>query len=341
MISPFQKYLGTELAPELLAIIPPGAPLSPGSTVDPKSRGKVPGSYNLTTETWSGCRDWPKRLATETTLREWLLYPDPNVGIRAKYFPGIDFDVDLDWLVQDLLPIAEKHLGPSPVRGRDGSPRVTLMYSLAPGAEPIGKHPIRFTLPATGNKEHVIEILGDGQSYVLEGRHSNGGCYRWQNGITPVDYGPEKLSPITVEELRAFVAAVKDKLAAIGATIVSGKSGEVSSSLSGGQRRKIGDPTLMAMSLDTLKKAIGLIPCEEIYDRGEWLKVVIAAKAACGGSEEFYENVVLPWCLSYSKNTKDYVRRTWDSIYDAELGADYVYHVARGYNSMFIACLSG
>ena len=35
------------------------------------------------------------------------------------------------------------------------------------------------------------------------------------------------------------------------------------------------------------------------------------------------------------KNTKDYVRKTWDSISDAELGADYIYRVAREYDPSF------
>jgi hypothetical protein len=335
MISPFQKYLGTELVPELLAIIPPGVQLSAGSTVDSKHLGKVPGIYNPVTGMWSGRRDWLEGFATEALIKGWSLYPDPNVGIRTKYFPGIDFDIDLDWLVRALLPIAEKHLGPSLVRGREGSPRVMLIYRLAQGAEPIRTFCLKFTLPETGSTQHAIEILGDGRSFVLEGRHSKGGRYGWKDGIGPIDYGPEKLSPVTVEELRAFVAAVKDKLVAVDATIVSGKSSEVGSSASGGQRRGIGDPALMAMSLDTLKKALELIPCEKIYERGEWFKLVVAAKAGCGGSEEFYENVVLPWCLRYEKNTKDYVRKTWDCIKTAQLGADWVYGVARDYEPSF------
>ena len=107
MISRLLKYLGTDLAPELLVIIPPGVQLSPGSTVDPKHLGKVSGRYNSVTGMWSGRRDWLEGFATEAVINEWSLYPDPNVGIRTKYFPGIDFDIDLDWLVRDLLPIAE------------------------------------------------------------------------------------------------------------------------------------------------------------------------------------------------------------------------------------------
>src|SRR5271166_4543729 len=335
MISPFQKYLGTELVPELLAIIPPGVQLSAGSTVDPKHLGKVPGNYNPVTEKWSGRSDWLKGFATEAMIHEWSKYPDPNIGIRTKYFPVVDFDIELDRLVRDLLPIAEKHLGPAPLRGRDGSPRVMLIYRLAQGAEPIRTLCLKFTLPETGSTQHAIEILGNGRSVVLEGQHPKGGHYKWRNGIGPIGYGPESLTSVTIEKLRAFAAALKEKLAAIGATIVSGNSGAVGSSMSDSQRREIGDPALKAMSLDTLKKALELIPCEKIYERGEWFKLVVAAKAGCGGNEEFYEDVVLPWCLRYEKNTKDYVRKTWDSIKDAQLGADRIYGVAREYEPSF------
>src|SRR5919201_1311273 len=132
------------------------------------------------------------RFATDAMIREWSQYPDPNIGIRAKYFPGVDFDIDVEWLVRDFLPISEKHLGFSPVRGRDGSPRVMLMYRLAEGAEPIRPYCLKFTLPETADTQHTIEILGNGRSFVLEGRHPKGGQYVWRNGIGPVDYGPEK-----------------------------------------------------------------------------------------------------------------------------------------------------
>jgi hypothetical protein len=65
------------------------------------------------------------------------------------------------------------------------------------------------------------------------------------------------------------------------------------------------------------------------------LKLVVAIKAGCGGSEEFYEAVVLPWCLQYKENTREYVRKTWESIEDAGLGADHVYRVAREYDPSF------
>src|SRR5215472_5550760 len=328
MTSAFEKYLGTELAAELLAIIPPEAPLSPRSTVDPKHRGKVPGHYNSATGTWSGRRDWPEGFATEAMIREWSKYPDANIGIRTKYFPGIDFDIELASLVRDLLPLAETHLGPAPVRGRDGSPRVMLLYRLADGAEPIRSWSLKFTLPETGSTQHAIEILGAGRSSVLEGRHPKGGQYKWRNGISPIDYGPENLTSVTTETLRAFVAALKDKLAALGATILRGNSGAVDSSANGGERRKIGDPGLMAMNLNTLKKALELIPCEKIPDRGEWLKLLIAAKAGCSASEDFFEKVALPWCLRYEENTPDCVRKIWDSIKDAHLGADYIFKIA-------------
>jgi hypothetical protein len=334
MTSPFEKYLGTPLAPELLAIIPPDAPLSLGSTVESKHRGKVPGSYSTAKGTWAGRRDWLEGFATEAMIGEWSKYPDANIGIRTKYFPGIDFDIELASLVRDLLPLAETHLGPAPVRGRDGSPRVMLLYRLADGAEPIRSWSLKFTLLETST-QHAIEILGAGRSSVLEGRHPKGGQYEWRNGISPIDYGPENLTSVTTETLRAFVAALKDKLTALGATILTRNPGAVGSSTNGGERRKIGDPGLVAMNLDTLKKGLELIPCEKIHDRSEWLKLLIAAKAGCSASEDFYEKVALPWCLRYEENTRDYVRKTWDSIKDAHLGADYIFKIARDYDPSF------
>jgi hypothetical protein len=71
--------------------------------------------------------------------------------------------------------------------------------------------------------------------------------------------------------------------------------------------------------------------------------LLIAAKAGCGGSEEFYENVVLPWCLHYKENTEDYIKKTWDSISisHAELGAEHVYRIAREHEPSFFDDICG
>ena len=63
----------------------------------------------------------------------------------------------------------------------------------------------------------------------------------WGPDIGPIDYGPNRLTPVTAEQLQTFVGALKEKLIANGATIISGKSGVVGTSAGDGERREIGD----------------------------------------------------------------------------------------------------
>lgn len=63
---------------------------------------------------------------------------------------------------------------------------------------------------------------------------------------SPIDYGRNRLTPVTAEQLQTFVGALKEKLIANGATIISGKSGVVGTSAGDGERREIGDFHLLA-----------------------------------------------------------------------------------------------
>ena len=99
-----------------------------------------------------------------------------------------------------------------------------------------------------------------------------------------------------------------------------------------GKKRKLGDAALLAPDLDELAKAIGFIPDEKLnYD--DWVNVFRAIKFACAGDEEFYDSIVLPWCRKHPRTNDATTRGRWDSFYDSEIGARYVFDraIAHGY----------
>src|SRR5213595_3814329 len=53
---------------------------------------------------------------------------------------------------------------------------------------------------------------------------------------------------------------------------------------------------------------------EALVDRDDWIKFLMAIKAACAGDEEFYEEVVVPWNLEFPGIDEDYLRERWESF---------------------------
>jgi hypothetical protein len=56
------------------------------------------------------------------------------------------------------------------------------MYRRPAEHPPIPKRRYQFTLR---NSNHAVELLGNGQQYLVEGRHPKGGEYEWRTDIGP------------------------------------------------------------------------------------------------------------------------------------------------------------
>ena len=91
-----------------------------------------------------------------------------------------------------------------------------------------------------------------------------------------------------------------------------------------GVRKAIGHPSLLG-NPDKIREALGHIPNEYHYD--DWIRMCAAIKASLGGDNEHYE-IFEDWCMGYPNDIDD-IRDKWDSIYEAEIGAEYIYDIAR------------
>ena len=72
---------------------------------------------------------------------------------------------------------------------------------------------------------HPCEILGLGQQWLMEGEHPSGTHYSWVDGIRPVDMGWENIPQVTLDQVNAFRAKLRERLIEAGLTPAKGKLG--------------------------------------------------------------------------------------------------------------------
>ena len=141
--------------------------------------------------------------------------PDWGIGIPTAFHPAIDIDVRDPTLALELQELAVTMLGEAPVR-IGALPKRLLLYRTD---EPFAKIASRgFRLPSDlpEGKPHQIEILGDGQQFVAYGLHpGTGRPYEWPDD-SPLDIAADDLTPITVEQVRAYIEAAEALLIGAG-----------------------------------------------------------------------------------------------------------------------------
>jgi putative DNA primase/helicase len=332
----FAAYAAVGFGPDVLPIIPPDAILSQRSGVDPKQCGKIPGRYLPQLERWVGFTGWTHgRLPPEAIARVmafWDAWPRCNVGLRSARWPGIDLDIDdPKELVAKLIEAIHAHLGWAPTRGRDGSVRCLLPYRLKEGETPRRKTRITFTF---GGKSNAVEILGDGQQYLIEGMHPSGTPYAWDLDLLVT--GADMLSEITAAQIDALPEIIRKVLSDFGCDEVNVSGGGAGREASapvgigaGGDGYDVRDNTeLSAGNLHELERALKCIPCPAL-DYNTWIKITHAVKAACRGDAAFFADVFLPWSLQYPDSGGEWIKAKWDSVSHSRIGAEWLYGTAR------------
>lgn len=107
--------------------------------------------------------------------------PDANVGVLAKRWPAVDIDITDQECAEAVQLAAEIELGSAPVRTGQ-APKRLLMYRTGTPFRKI-KAFLRApdgSLRNSDGKEWAVEVLGDGQFYVVEGIHPvTGKPFHW------------------------------------------------------------------------------------------------------------------------------------------------------------------
>jgi hypothetical protein len=221
----FQDYSGSEFMPSILPIIPAGAKLSARSSLDQGKIGKIPGRQ--IGDGWAGFKGWRSFTATPQELEGWpRMYAadglPETIGLQAKDLPACDVDVEDEEAASLIEVTAGIFLGRAPKRTRPNSCKFLLQYRLRPGAEPIKKHRLVFRHPERLDKAMAVEILGDGQQYLIEGKHPSGVLYEWEDGQGPLRWGYQSLTEIDSHSVNKFLNDLCEVLVDSGYKIVSG-----------------------------------------------------------------------------------------------------------------------
>ncbi|HDY9182060.1 VapE domain-containing protein [Klebsiella pneumoniae] len=189
--------------------------LSPNSSLDPKSVGKVPSVHNSSGKI-VGFKDWSAYRASDADIVRWkrrgygiglILGRDRGDGYALH---ALDADTAIDAHQDAVYEELFRHLSVYlPYRGRDNSARRAYLV----WAPPVPKHV--HSLPEENGKAAAIELLGVGQQVATFGPHPSGSDYTWYDDpLLGNEYTltPEDIPVLGAEALAAFWASLKDRL---------------------------------------------------------------------------------------------------------------------------------
>jgi len=178
-----------------------------------------------------------------------------NLGLRTRHYPGLDNDVDDPAIAAAIEEVARTVLGPAPRRFRANSSRSTLLYRLAEGEKPFSKAKIKFVAPDKSKAQ--VEFLAEGQQTVIRGTHNTGAKIKWKGHPRE-----DALSPVTVKQRDAFLAAVRTRLVDLGCTGIKIEGGEAKSEKEPAPPAAVADPhaqndarSYLANALETVRAA--------------------------------------------------------------------------------------
>lgn len=323
----FRRWFEAGFGADTLPIIPPDAKISAGSEVKDRHRGKTPGVRN-SDGTWSGLGGkWADDRKTEISDAKKYILWGASVGLQGRNFPGLDIDVEDEAVAVAIESLALDHFGMAPVRSRDGSPRRLLVYRKATGHDTIRKTRTAW-IDALGIK-HAVELLAFGQQYLVEGPHPKGGAYKWRNDESPCDVGQAELTEISSDAISGFFSA-------LGTLVVKSGWGELQKGALAGTgvpstRKKLDDKALWASSPRLVLEALAAWPNnpDTLPSHDDFVTALAAIKAALGPTREDHYADVAGWAMHHDAIRPDYVRKTWESITDAALGASWLFATAK------------
>jgi hypothetical protein len=127
-----------------------------------------------------------------------------NTGLNCAGLRPIDVDVDDPTRADKIRELALSKLGPAPIRWRENSSRILLLYRAAEGA-PKKRSIISKTFKSADGKFEKIEILGAGQQFVAHGTHPTSAELRWWPE-PPHLISRAELTSVTETQIDAFLA---------------------------------------------------------------------------------------------------------------------------------------
>lgn len=307
--------------PVMLPVIPPSAPIAPGSTVtDP---GKTPGK--LTGNGWVGVNLKKTECATlkEAETRDgW----GASVGFACGRLGlvGLDNDIGDPAINDKVRALLYAHGIGYVLRGVFSATHNKELY-LFRVVEDVTGEPIEIAskdirLEYQGAKT-AIQILGAGKQFVVEGTHvSTGQPYFCSPALTTFDDLPMVAQPV----FDVFIQALQAELPGWGCKLTS----NVQNLAKGRAARYEGQ---QAQTEQELREWLALVPntLADFPGRDEWVEMLYAIYGASDGLE-WGRNLWLEWCDAVQQQP-GLPEAYWDRIDPKEVrsGMGFIRHKAR------------
>lgn len=269
---------------------------------------------------WAGYA-WRTYQASLADIQKWEA-DGANIGLRAGRFPGLDIDSLDEEIAMLVQRLAFRTLGPAPVRVGN-PPKRLLMYRTD---EPFTR--MRLALEDGNKTSHLIELLGDGQQYLVWGTHPKTmRPYEWSTADLPA---ADALTAVTCEQVSLFLEELARELGARG--FIVHREGN-------GRRHERATPSdqasLLAPSIEELQKAVAVVPNagERWASRESYIKMGYAIRAAAGTQIEDGLDVFWEWCRRWDgeANAFETVQADWEGMHPPfAIGWDWIAALARG-----------
>lgn len=231
-----------------------------------------------------------------------------NTGVLADGLRAIDIDIDNPTIAASVKAKALDMFGEAPMRYRQNSPRVLLLYRAAEGSP--GKRSV------AGNFGKV-EVLGKGQQFVAHGVHPSGADLHWMPDA-PGDIAADDLPALTEAQIDAFLAAV--------APSVGAKAPTPQTSPPRASQRGLGADPLQVIA------ALSAIPNDGPPDWEAWNRIGMATWAATGGGEAG-RAAFHAWSQANAAYDPAETNARWDHYATSpptQIGAGTLFYLSRG-----------
>jgi len=268
---------------------------------------------------------WTEKLScTEAEIRRWPLpgfwHLAHNTGVIAKFAPGIDIDIKIPDAADAVETLAreffEEH---GDIRVRFGLPPKRLIPLRTD--EPFKK--LRRVFTAPDGSEQKLELLGDGQQYIVAGIHPDTGQpYRWFGGDL-TNTPRESLPYVRHEEAERFLEAATKLLAEEHGFILDDGGAKTGN---GGDPHEAGDEP--QAEAERIAAALAVIPNNEDWDG--WNAIGMATWRATGGSAEGFA-AFDAWSRKSPKHDAEKTAKKWAAYFRSpptHIGAGTIFYLA-------------
>ena len=313
---------------KIIPIAPPGSKLYPNSKIAQDNVGKVPTFPSENSDYWGGMSPQSKPgnhvkwNDHKTSLRDCEFWDSKKsgVGLRSDYFPAIDIDIEAKEISAMVLDKTYEFFECKPPCRTGKPPKRLLMFRTE---KPFGKKRLDFM--DEHGEHYAVEILGQGNQYVIDGIHPRGMPYTfdWE------PQSPEVLKELTEDEAVAYLKFISELLELLGCEVLTKDVSKTDVT-----------PTerLIANDLDMFLKALMMLPNNDKVapTRDKYFKVCAAVYNATAADRDKGKE---GW-LSFSDRWNDPVRRNdpeyADAMFDScatsgnrRVGAEFIYRLAR------------